>query len=470
MDFVHDDNEKNKPGQLPSLWKELQRLADESGRVREADEARAEFILGELNNALGTEYEMTGNQIQNYQELADAIDTVIEKKKAQIYLDAGEESYRTAIEESMKLEKAQSDLYAEIAENESELIKKREEYAEAAEEVLKGEDLSEYSLARVQSLESEITALETYGEKLKESYESNEALYRDYLEEINRQDTAQVALLEGNTEKALEILQGRSQGIVKQNDLLGKSMEEQNAILYEQFQQADAEFQTTLQRFEEGVAGVTAEMVLNAYKGREEAWIAYEELGKAIPDGAEKGIFSGKDDVDRAVEEVIGGPIETSWKNVDDCVDLGRSMMEGVAQGIRDASGIVETMANRVMAGALVAARSAIEANSPSKKFADLVGAPIPQGIAKGIRDNISALEKTTNWMMGYTFPKANYKIASAIGGMSSGGYSSSSQNTMNATYNMTVNGAPGQDINALSNLIMRKIQSATERKGMIWK
>lgn len=146
-------------------------------------------------------------------------------------------------------------------------------------------------------------------------------------------------------------------------------MEEQNAILYEQFQQADAEFQTTLQRFEEGVAGVTAEMVLNAYKGREEAWIAYEELGKAIPDGAEKGIFSGKDDVDRAVEEVIGGPIETSWKNVDDCVDLGRSMMEGVAQGIRDASGIVETMANRVMAGALVAARSAIEANSRQKSL-----------------------------------------------------------------------------------------------------
>ena len=144
--------------------------------------------------------------------------------------------------------------------------------------------------------------------------------------------------------------------------------------------------------------------------------------------------------------------------------------MEGVAQGIQDASGLVYQMVNRTMAGAIVAARSAIDANSPSKKFADLVGATIPTGIAKGIRDNISELEKTTNWMMGYTFPKANYKIASAIGGMSSGGYSSSSQNTMNATYNMTVNGAPGQDINALSNVIMRKIQSATERKGMIWK
>lgn len=107
------------------LWKELQRLADESGNVQEKDQARAEFILGELNNALGTEYEMTGNQIQNYQELADAIDTVIEKKKAQIYLDANEESYRTAIQEITKLEKEQADVYAEIAETEDKLTQKK---------------------------------------------------------------------------------------------------------------------------------------------------------------------------------------------------------------------------------------------------------------------------------------------------------------------------------------------------------
>ena len=148
---------------------------------------------------------------------------------------------------------------------------------------------------------------------------------------------------------------------------------------------------------------------------------------------------------------------------------VGGSMMEGVAQGIQDASGLVYQMVNRTMAGAIVAAKSAIDSNSPSKKFADLVGATIPTGIAKGIRDNISALEKTTNWMMGYTFPKSNSKIATAIGGMSSAGYANT-QNTMNATYNMTVNGVAGQDINALSNIIMRKIQSATERKGSIWK
>ena len=52
--------------------------------------------------------------------------------------------------------------------------------------------------------------------------------------------------------------------------------------------------------------------------------------------------------------------------------------------------------------------------------------------------------------------------MASGVAGASAG--------TLNATYNMTVNGVAGQDINALSNIIMRKIQSATERKGSIWK
>ena len=61
------------------------------------------------------------------------------------------------------------------------------------------------------------------------------------------------------------------------------------------------------------------------------------------------------------------------------------------------------------------------------------------------------------------------YKLSNAVGSMASG-VAGASTGTLNATYNMTVNGVAGQDINALSNIIMRKIQSATERKGSIWK
>lgn len=71
-----------------ALWEELKSLADESGKVKDADKKRAEYITKELSEALGTEITLTGNQITNYQNLQNELDKVIEKKKASAYLDA----------------------------------------------------------------------------------------------------------------------------------------------------------------------------------------------------------------------------------------------------------------------------------------------------------------------------------------------------------------------------------------------
>ena len=71
-----------------ALWEELQALADESGRVKDADKLRAEYITEELSNALDTEISMTGTQIDNYKQLQTEIDKLIEKKRAAAYIDA----------------------------------------------------------------------------------------------------------------------------------------------------------------------------------------------------------------------------------------------------------------------------------------------------------------------------------------------------------------------------------------------
>lgn len=63
------------------LSDELQTLADKNGKVQEGYENRASFIVDILNDALGTEIEMTDGVIKNYDELVDSIDEVIEKKK-----------------------------------------------------------------------------------------------------------------------------------------------------------------------------------------------------------------------------------------------------------------------------------------------------------------------------------------------------------------------------------------------------
>ena len=83
---------------VQNLRNELTKLVDENGKVKEGYEGRGSFILNEMNKALGTEYKLNGNVIDSYKTLQSEIDKTIEKKKAEIKLNADEEKYRNAIE------------------------------------------------------------------------------------------------------------------------------------------------------------------------------------------------------------------------------------------------------------------------------------------------------------------------------------------------------------------------------------
>ena len=63
---------------------ELANLVDENGKVKDGYETRVKFILGELNEALGTEYKMNGNIIESYKELQNNVDKLVAKQKAKI--------------------------------------------------------------------------------------------------------------------------------------------------------------------------------------------------------------------------------------------------------------------------------------------------------------------------------------------------------------------------------------------------
>lgn len=79
-----------------ALWKELQTLTDEQGKVKDGSESRAQYILGELNNALGTEYAMNENIIEQYGQMRNEIDQLILKKRAERLLEASATAYDEA--------------------------------------------------------------------------------------------------------------------------------------------------------------------------------------------------------------------------------------------------------------------------------------------------------------------------------------------------------------------------------------
>ena len=130
------DKEQIQLDKTKDLWEELDRLADSSGRVRKSDQDRAEYILGELNQALGTEYSMVDGQIQKYAELEKSIDNIIEKKRAESMLNAYSSQYEEALNQQSETVQTERDTYIkrQVLQNAmDEMRKKLEVYSEDLE-------------------------------------------------------------------------------------------------------------------------------------------------------------------------------------------------------------------------------------------------------------------------------------------------------------------------------------------------
>ena len=122
------------------LKNELSTLVDENGKVKEGYESRVSFILNEMNKALGTEYSLNGNIVQGYKDLQTEIDKTIEKKKAEILLQADEEKYLNAVKQESEavenLKKAHDNLGMSLEEAQKkydELVKKKEDYEKSGD-------------------------------------------------------------------------------------------------------------------------------------------------------------------------------------------------------------------------------------------------------------------------------------------------------------------------------------------------
>lgn len=150
----------------------LSALVDENGKVKEGYENRAKYILGELNNALDTEYSMNGNIIQNYKDMQTEIDGIIREKKKQIELEAYEELYKETIKQNIKLQQEQN----ELQQKRNELIEEHQRIWDedrlnivAMHEWNKAWEENNDAIEKCSTtLEENITSMDFYGDKLDE--------------------------------------------------------------------------------------------------------------------------------------------------------------------------------------------------------------------------------------------------------------------------------------------------------------
>ena len=300
---------------IGKLKDELMLLADENGRVADSDKARAEFILGQLNDALGTEYTMTGNLIKKYGELTTSIDELITKKKAEIILSSKEETYKAAVK-NIEAEKAALDK-SESAYNDA---------RKAFKEYQKG--IHDGSIAITRDTALQLDAFRKDAEEKKKVFRDDKAAYNESLNDIKDYEEAAASIIEDGGKKIVEEFD-RNAGLAtekgeKTAENFNKGME-------------SVDIETTAKE-----VGQTAVNALGSGAEKDDAGNTPQSLGENVVDGLIKG-FDYKLPLLQTRAQQMGQTVITALKSKEGldvnspakpAIPIGEAVVEGLAVGI----------------------------------------------------------------------------------------------------------------------------------------
>lgn len=361
---------------VEDLATELMNLADANGVVKDANKSRADFILGQLNKALGTEYQMTGNQIQQYEDLKDSIYNAIDAKKAEILLSAHEEDYKKAVQGRSEAEQKYAESYAALVDNQNKIDSARTQIYALEAEMQKGiaEGITTFEFQKLEEkrdqYEEEIRIAKERTEELQNEYLNDKAAYETYVNDINTYESAYAAMLEGNTEEAIRLLDSQGQAFISAKDLAGKSAEEQKQILDDQYKTALAKLQLYEINYKNGVEGYTEEGLEVLRQAAEDAKVEAEKMGVNVVDGYVNTV--GSDESKQRVSEAV----------------------------------------NNMLGASISAARALLQIHSPSKVFRDQIGKMIPPGVALGIEEKSGMVNSAVEEMAENAISQAKIGIA----------------------------------------------------------
>lgn len=208
--------ELNQIAYAEQLAGQLDKLVDGNGKVKESDRARAEFILGELNSALGTEYQMIDGIIQKNDELMAKIDEVIAKKKAQIIVDAQGEMAKTFLENQYQYYTQLNEAEAKQIELEKQLINLESQRNQGW---ITGTDYNK----QIQQMQMEYDAVTQSVNTLAAQINSGERMLQIW-------ETNSAALIAGDAEKIKQINASVGTYYVENGVIMERAAEEQLAI------------------------------------------------------------------------------------------------------------------------------------------------------------------------------------------------------------------------------------------------
>lgn len=386
-----------------ALYDELTTLVNENGRVKEGYEGRAKFITDTLANALGVEISMTDGVVKGYKKLKDSIDAVIEKKKAQIVLDAQEQSYKEAItkrmeamtklnelEDALEIKRAERDRVRAMRDAETNEIAKR-----AFDESVKRLD---------EQISAQETAYNTQEDLLKQyaynigQYEQNMALFhQEKYSEMNTVNWESVKNLQdtGDLKKAqleqqirdekdwLEQLKTqRNDGNAEIYDAQIKASEKQITKLQEDLKSYTSTINTGNEEADkawlDGIAKQLSTILGKQYE--------FKDAGDGQVQTYVDSVQSGQPQAEETMKKFINAVIKQVEDKKMDAKFAGLMILKGIDNGLTDEQqrNLIEKNGENVGEDILNAMKTSVDAHSPSRE-AEKIGKYVLEGTQKGI-------------------------------------------------------------------------------------
>lgn len=372
-------------GHVSDLATELQGLADASGKVQEKDQARVDFILGQLNEALDTEYEMVDGVIQRYDELSASVEKVIEKKTVNALLEAGNADYITALQEEEGAYKAigtaQKDYDAQLAltqEKYQEYLAKNKEYQDAIiEGMLDADSLASLKQKTEDALAEHRKQMEVLGEKQATLNKAKDD-YKAYRDTILEYEDAVTASMEENYAEAKDIL------LNKRND-------------YEMFSGV--------------IDRETAKTLKTLYDEAVQAGIEAEKFNKNWNKGTE-GMFQS---IAFGAEDAYDDAMSKFANAYADAMGVGLDLGAGIKDGMESQRQSLLEKAASMISSAISAMRQAADSHSPSRKTMALsedMGEGSVIGIEKSTPKVVAAAKKQTDAVIEAYSGEAAFSVA----------------------------------------------------------
>ena len=385
---------------------QLEDLIDANGEVRKGEEERAAFLLGQFNEAMGTEYDSIKDIVDENGKLKDSIYDVIEARKADIYLSAYKDEFEAALGAQNDLNDAYAASALKVAELEREydkaLTATAEKYGLTAGQIKEylDDESAWYSETGIGLDKMAMNVRLAMGEvnrglkAAREEFDATEANVQSNTRLIETYNGALAAAAKGDSEAVIAALENYSGAFITAKSVMQKTTEEQQSILKEQVIRTQVAYRSLVETNLRSWNQMTDDQKKSAIDQQNlarqratEALAEFEKVGGNMTKGTARGVTGSTYVLDAATEATVRSAVEAATGVARSAQGTGEMMANGLIFGFETkAADLVQTAKNMVSA-AVNGMKNILQIHSPSKVTEEL-GEYFGEGFAIGIDES----------------------------------------------------------------------------------